>query len=116
LDDETGAVRWQRQLGMVCRDVPLMLAAAPDDPAPLLLAIDQSGALFTFDPLHYATRTPGLSQGTSDKVLLRGGVDHNPAVPPLLVPGPDGRSAYAIVSPGRGTKVWVRHVWRDAGE
>jgi hypothetical protein len=111
VDEETGAVRWQRQLGMVCRGTPVTLGSA-DDPAPLLLTVDQAGALFLFDPLQFAKPNPGLAQGGG--VRVADPVNDNPGVPPVILPGPDGQSAYEVASLGRSGKVVVRPVARDA--
>src|SRR5262249_20754237 len=42
VDAETGSVRWQRQLGLVCQREPLALRRG-------VLAADQGGGLFFFD-------------------------------------------------------------------
>ncbi len=110
VEEETGTIRWQRQLGMVCRGVPVALGTA-DDPAPLLLAVDQAGALFLFDPRQFAEPKPGLAQGGG--VRVADPVDDNPFVPPVILPGPDDRSAYEVASQGRTGKVVVRPVVRD---
>jgi hypothetical protein len=111
VEEETGTVRWQRQLGMVCRGVPVALGA-PDDAAPLLLAVDQAGALFLFDSLQFAKPNPGLAQGGG--VRVADPVNDNPLVPPVILPGPDGQSAYEVASQGRTGRVVVRPVVRDA--
>jgi hypothetical protein len=73
-----------------------------------------AGALFLFDPLQFANLRPGLAQGGGVRVAEA--VDFNPQVPPVLLPGPDGRSAYEIASVGRSGKVLVRAVRRDTVE
>ena len=136
VDDETGSVRRQRQLGMVCRGEPVRLwapltgpvpgqgngaalrlfggagavAAAPVETTPLLLTVDQAGALFLFDPLQLNRLRPGLAQSGGERVAEA--VDDNPGLPPLLLPGPDSQSAYEIACPGRDRRVLVRQVRR----
>ena len=43
VDLETGQIRWQRQLGLVCSGAPLLLGSE-------VVALDQGGGLFVFDP------------------------------------------------------------------
>jgi outer membrane protein assembly factor BamB len=97
LDDESGDVRWQRQLGVVCEADPVPLAE-PGQP-PLLLLIDQGGALFTLDPEHPNVRPPRLA----------GALEENPDQPPVIVPA-DGRSVHIIACPGDGKELVVRRV------
>jgi hypothetical protein len=111
VEEETGTIRWQRQLGMVCCGTPVPLGG-PDDPTPLLLTVDQAGALFQFDPRQFDTARPGLAQGGG--VREADPVDGNPLVPPVILPGPDGQSAYEVASLGRTGKVVVRAIVRDS--
>jgi hypothetical protein len=113
VDDESGTVRWQRQLGMVCRGDPLPLSAGPGDATPPLLAVDQAGALFLFDPLQYGAPAPGLAQGSGEAVRVAEALDDNPQTPPVILPGPDGTTVYEVACPGRGKQVLVRQVSRD---
>ena len=41
IDDETGEIYWQRQLGLVCQGEPLQLKAPNDEGPPLVLALDR---------------------------------------------------------------------------
>ena len=70
VDDETGDVRWQRQLGLVCARSPLALPVGKGPP--LFLALDQGGALFSIDPT-LKTVKPGvlLANSLDDSVILR---------------------------------------------
>jgi outer membrane protein assembly factor BamB len=114
VDDETGTVRWQRQLGLVCRDAPVPMGTDAADPAPLLLALDQSGALISFDPLVQANLKPGLAQ--TGGLRVADAVDDNPLVPPQLFLSEDGKTAYEVACPGRGKQLLLRQVIRDTKE
>lgn len=100
--DEEGKVLWQRQLGLVCQGEPLVLTPPGGGP-PQLLALDQGGGLFALDP----SRAPHL---------LAAALEDNPQVPPRLLPGPDGHSAYEVATPGDGRWLIVRRIdWADGG-
>jgi hypothetical protein len=114
VDDESGSIRWRRQLGLVCEREPVRLAE-PGQP-PLLLVIDQGGALFTLDPVRYRVRPGDEWLSDSKPVRLAEALDENPDQPPLVIPSADGQSAYVIASPGDGKELVVRHVKVVAGE
>src|SRR5205823_3772639 len=115
VDDETGEVLWQRQLGMVCQGEPLALR--PDDKSePVLVGLDQGGTLFTLDPTRFPRGAGAQWQSGGQKVYLAGPVAENPAMPPQLVPGPDGRSAYEVAASGTGGQAVVRRVSFREGE
>jgi outer membrane protein assembly factor BamB len=101
-DEEGGRILWQRQLGLVCQGEPLALPAPDKDGLPLLLVLDQGGGLFFFDP----SRNLPVGQAVKNA----GPLDDNPTVAPLLMLAPDGKSAYEIACPGKGTELVVRHV------
>jgi hypothetical protein len=108
VDDDQGRVLWQRELGLVCQGEPLALPAAQG--GPLLLALDQSGALFGLDPTRFPSR-PGVPwQSDNRRARLAGSLEGSPDDRPLLVPAPDGKSAYALACPGGGNDLVVRHV------
>jgi PQQ-like domain len=107
VDDENGEIYWQRQLGLVCQGEPLLLRAADDKGPPLLLALDQGGALFAFDPQRF-DRKPGDQRG-GQRVAVP--LEQNLHVPPLLLRGDDGASAFEIACPGDGKELVVRHVY-----
>jgi hypothetical protein len=99
--DEEGHIRWQRQLGLVCQGEPLALTPPGGGP-PLLLALDQGGGLFVLDPKQPA------------KWKYKEGFDENPRLPPRLLLGPDGHSAYEVAVPGEGRSLLVRRIeWAD---
>jgi hypothetical protein len=112
VDDETGTVLWQRQLGLVCRGEPLEMAPPAGGP-PLLLALDQSGGLYVLD----AQRFPPTQGATwqSGGVRLAGPLDENLAVAPLLARAADGKSAYEVAAPGHGRSLVVRQVQWGVG-
>ncbi len=112
VDDREGDVLWQRQLGLVCQGEPLELRPPGGAGAPLLLTLDRGGGLFAFDPADYA----GLAEGDwrEGGQNLFPALDDGPAAPPVLLPGPDGRSAYELASPGDGKQLVVRRVERTA--
>jgi outer membrane protein assembly factor BamB len=115
VDAETGEVLWQRQLGMVCQGEPLALR--PDDKSgPVLVGLDQGGSLFTLDPTLFPRAAGAQWQSGGDKVYLAGPVAENPAMPPQLIPGPDGRSAYEVAASGTGGQTVVRRAYFREGE
>ena len=75
-----------------------------------MLTLDRGGGLFAFDPAGYA----GLAEGDwrEGGQNLFPALDDGPAAPPVLLPGPDGQSAYEIASPGDGKRLVVRRVER----
>jgi outer membrane protein assembly factor BamB len=113
VDDEDGTVRWQRQLGLVCKGDPLLLAD-PDGGEPLVLLQDQGGALFALDPTRFPHRPDVRWQVAGADIRLTGPLEDNPSQPPLLLPAPDGKSAYQVACPGAGNRLVVRHI-RFAG-
>jgi outer membrane protein assembly factor BamB len=102
--DEDGKVRWQRQLGLVCRDEPLTLTP-PDGGAPVLLVQDRGGGLFVIDP-----------QDRHHPQFLAPPLDDNSQTPPMLLPLMDGHAALEIASPGEGRSLLVRRIEWSAGE
>jgi outer membrane protein assembly factor BamB len=115
VEDETGTVLWQRQLGLVCQGEPLELTP-PDGGAPVLLALDQGGGLYQLDPQRFPAAEGARWQDSGKGVLLARALDQGPSGPPVLVLAPDGKSAYEIAVPGNGRQLVVRHVeWGAAG-
>jgi hypothetical protein len=108
VDDKNGDVLWQRQLGFVCRGEPLMLRPAGAKGPPVLLALDQGGGLFAFDPARHTKLAAG-EWHEIDKSLYPA-LDDGPGAPPVLLPGPDGQSAYEVACPGDGKKLTIRRV------
>jgi outer membrane protein assembly factor BamB len=111
VDDREGKILWQRQLGFVCRGEPLALRLAGAKGPPVLLALDRGGGLFAFDP----ARQTKLGSGEWHEIdkSLYPAMDDGPGAPPVLLPGPDGQSAYQIACPGDGTTLTIRHVEVD---
>jgi outer membrane protein assembly factor BamB len=115
VDDEDGRIRWQRQLGLVCLGEPVVLTP-PDgrEGGPLLLLLDQAGGLFALDPGLFPLKAKEMWQ-TGGQYVAPALVD-NPAVPPVLIPGPDGHIAYELACPGDGKELWVRQIeWEAKG-
>jgi outer membrane protein assembly factor BamB len=113
VDDEDGDIVWQRQLGVVARGTPLTLTPPADhgDAGPLLLVQDQGGGLFALDPSRY----PGDEPWRGSRRMLAPSLPDNPALPPMLLAGRDGRSAYQVACPGRGDSLVIRYVgWDEA--
>lgn len=97
VDAEDGRIRWQRQLGMVCRGEPLVFGGH-------VLTLDQSGGLFAFDASKY--KTPEGHWMTGGKSLAHA-LDDGRLLPPALLRGPGG-TAYEIACPGKGEQLVIR--------
>jgi outer membrane protein assembly factor BamB len=108
VDDETGSILWQRQLGLTCRGAPAPLRLPSGKGDPVLLVLDQGGGLFALDP-GVTKFAPG-----ERAVRIADAVEDNPDVPPLLLPTADGQAAYEIACPGKGTLLQLRHVKLEA--
>jgi outer membrane protein assembly factor BamB len=108
VNDKDGEILWQRQLGFFCRGEPLALRPAGAKGPPVLLALDQGGGLFAFDPARH-TKLDAGEWHEIDKSLYPA-MDDGPGAAPVLLPGPDGQSAYEIACPGDGTKLIIRRV------
>jgi hypothetical protein len=107
VDDESGSILWQRQLGLVCRAAPLPLRPPGETADPVILLMDQSGGLFAFDSERRQANLGELGVRVADAL------QDNPEVQPLLLPAGDGESAYEIACPGNGKTLLVRHVKVD---
>jgi outer membrane protein assembly factor BamB len=113
VDDTSGKVLWQRQLGLVAHGepVPLKMPIGP----PLWLVQDQGGALFALDPVALVPRKGAQWVPARFDAPLAGPLDDNPRVPPTFLTAADG-SVYVVACPGRNQKkVVVRHVKAGAG-
>ena len=87
-----GQIRWQRQLGMVCKGQPMILGAE-------ILALDQGGALFRFE----SSRIPNPSKSgwqTGGEILAES--LENIEGEAYLLPGLDGKSAYEVACVQKG--------------
>jgi outer membrane protein assembly factor BamB len=107
VDAATGRIRWQRQLGIVCRGEPLKVGGH-------VLALDQGGGVFAFDIEKFSAADAQWPVGTRS---LAPALDDG-QTPPILLPGPDGKSAYEFAIPDTpedtNSKLIVR-VFRDEG-
>jgi outer membrane protein assembly factor BamB len=108
VDAKNGEVPWQRQLGFVCRGEPLALQLPGAKGPPVLLALDRGGGLFAFDPARQAKL--GESEWHEIDKALAPALDDGPGAPPILLPTPDGQTAYEVACPGDGKKLVIRHV------
>jgi outer membrane protein assembly factor BamB len=81
VDAATGEIRWQRQLGLSCQGDPLLHGTR-------VVALDQSGSLFAFDPERKDALLP-VERGD-----IRGAGS-------WLLPGEDGFFALSIPAPGK---------------
>jgi outer membrane protein assembly factor BamB len=94
VDDETGKVLWQRQLGVVCEGDPVLLQPGPLQP-PVVLMQDEGGSLFALNPARFPKAKSGWLPGGQTR--LAGAFPVAEDHPPLLFPGPEGSSAYQLV-------------------
>jgi len=108
VDDETGQVLWQRQLGLVCQGEPVPLLTNDKDATPLLLVQDQGGGLMSFDPA--AFQRPKLERWLSGSLRLADGLEENPTLAPVLLPASDGRTAYQVSCPAAGRQLMLRRI------
>jgi outer membrane protein assembly factor BamB len=123
VDDENGLILWQRQLGLVCRGEPILLAPPGGKDLPLLLAMDQGGALLAFDAAAHPRKELGDWQGGGERVA--DALAENPRFAPLLLrdeggPGPwkdaSGQGAWQAACPGDGLTLVLRRVeWMEKG-
>lgn len=107
VDAETGAVRWQRQLGIVSRGEPLPFGGG-------VLALDQSGGAFWFDPQKLRDKEQaGRGQKLGDAL-------DDGETPPVLLAGLNGQSAYELAiptpAPGANSELIVRVFHTNGGE
>jgi outer membrane protein assembly factor BamB len=95
---EDGTIKWQRQLGLECQSDPLVLDGQ-------VITIDRGGGLFVFDGSKYRHQERREWRNTDPEYAPA--LQEGPVIAHLL-PGPDGRSAYAISCPASGGKLTVR--------
>lgn len=92
-----GHIRWQRQLGFLCQRDPINLGGP-------VLAVDEGGSVFLFDPKQHPYRHDHEWQ-------LGGQILEKPFSEGMLaayfLTGEDGKSAYAIAS-AKGKGVFIR--------
>jgi outer membrane protein assembly factor BamB len=107
VDAEDGSILWQRQLGLVCQGQPLAVGQK-------LLAQDQTGSLFLFDParLKHQPDTEWHLTGQMIRGPTREGTDKQL----LLVPASDGKSACALAVTTQGKSTYLSVSRLDAGK
>lgn len=100
---DAGKLHWQRQLGLVCQGDPLLFDNT-------VLAQDESGSLFLFDPAKYP---PGSERDwpANPKVLAEPA--GSTALAQFLVASRDGKSVLAVAS-GLNNKLFIRRF--EAGQ
>lgn len=104
VDSATGQVRWQRQLGLLCQGEPVVVGDR-------VLALDQSGALFQFNPAQHPQQAESEWQ-IAGQVVAPPPVEA-PRSPPILLPAPDGRSVYEVCGLGKGDRLLLRRYQPD---
>jgi outer membrane protein assembly factor BamB len=95
VDTESGHVRWQRQLGLVCRGEPRRLGAD-------VIALDEAGGLFRFNEADAGPQGPVGEQKVAEPL------PYATAALSTLVPSPDGAALYEFAAPDPGGRVIVR--------
>jgi hypothetical protein len=110
LDDDKGALHWQRQIGLVCQGEPIPLSVGNAGAPPVWLACDQAGAVFALDPTQLEAVGKSTKLFRIPKVLIATPLDENPDQPPLLLPAEDRQSAFVVATPDNGLELVVRHV------
>ncbi|HEY1860138.1 MAG TPA: PQQ-binding-like beta-propeller repeat protein, partial [Gemmataceae bacterium] len=96
----TGHIIWQRQLGLVCQGEPILVGKD-------LLALDQGGGLFRFDP----DKHPSLAQSEWQIVgnnYVAPAIENTNASSSYLVRASDGISAIEVSLPTAGNQLLVR--------
>ncbi len=107
IEDETGQILWQTQLGLVAAAEPIRLH--PDFGPETLLLMDQAGALHHLP----ADLAPGAKPWDGRETLLAGTLADNPRWPPRLVALPTGKAAVQAAAPGSGRTLVLRRVLWD---
>jgi outer membrane protein assembly factor BamB len=95
LDAATGDIRWQRQLGLVCAHDPLPVGDR-------VLALDQGGGLFKFDPAQFPADSDKLP--VQERLLLSA----SPLVGNVFFMAGNG-TAHIIGSPATGSLIVHRY-------
>jgi hypothetical protein len=98
LDANTRRILWQRQLGLIAEGVPQPLGKD-------LLALDQGAGVVAFDPSR--PTVPDQQWQTGGRSLAKPLTD-NPNFPPSLHLAGDGKTAYQLACPGKGTQLVMR--------
>jgi predicted Zn finger-like uncharacterized protein len=88
VDLRSGAVRWQRQLGVLPHGDPIRIGDS-------ILFMDHNGGLYAIDPARAGTE-PDAAWLIDDRWLVASPLARL-AGSPWLIPGPDGKSVSAVV-------------------
>jgi outer membrane protein assembly factor BamB/TolA-binding protein len=102
IDNDTGQIRWQRRLGMVCQADPVVVGGQ-------VLAVDRNGDPYQFDPNQMLDR---LEEWQPLGQLLPPVMNETKGAQTLVLPAPDGQAVYALTSvpKGIGMSLTVRRV------
>jgi outer membrane protein assembly factor BamB/TolA-binding protein len=106
VDTESGQVRWQRQLGLVCHGDPRQLGDQ-------VVALDQGGGLFGFRANKHLEDADWQWQSAGH--VLAAPLPGGSSGQVYYVSGPDGQSVFQFTSPEPGTTVIVREFRAGAG-
>jgi outer membrane protein assembly factor BamB len=90
VDAVSGDIRWQRQLGLLCTQEPAVIGGP-------VIALDQSGELFLFDPAQHPYQ-PGLEWQFVQEAVLAAPAQVGPGRNSQMLAGPDG--ALYLISQG----------------
>jgi outer membrane protein assembly factor BamB/TolA-binding protein len=107
VDTETGQVRWQRQLGLVCHGDPRQLGDQ-------VVALDQGGGLFGFRASKHLEDADWQWQSAGH--VLAPPLPEGSTGPVYYVAGPDGQSVFQFTCPDPGNVVTVRQFRADRGQ
>ncbi len=98
VDDEDGAILWQRQLGLVCQGEVVSLKPPDGKGLPLTVAMDPGGAMLYFDPTPCQDMQRG--QWRSGGERLADAFAENPRFAPALLVDDQGQNAWQVGCPG----------------
>jgi len=113
VDDDSGRLLWRRQLGAVCLREPVQIPVPGG--APVWMACDQGGALFSLDPTRYMPQRGSQWLSDSRQAFVAGSLPENPDHPPIVLPTTDGQSAYVLIFSGDSRQMLVRQVTLAGG-
>lgn len=104
VEAESGRIKWQRRLGLVCQSGPLVQGGR-------IFMQDREGGLFLFDPAR-DTLAPDQEWRSAGR-LLAPPVREAEGIPPFLLSSPGGQSSVSILSTKGGTVLEVRQQKAD---
>ena len=96
-DRDVGEIRWQKQLGLLCRGEPVIIGGQ-------VLLLDQGGGLFQFDPKDHAAANGWEAAGKRVAPPLV-----SAARGPYLLPSEDGKALDIVALSPLGRLVVSRH-------